>query len=96
MPTFPLTNLSSRITVDINTTATLNDSTFIRPLYLYVVVIVLLYILMHIAHISTMKCSLEQCFFSYAALTYTQYVSSFFYIILILFLFSVDIITYRS
>ena len=76
MPTFPLTNLSSRINVDINTTATMNDSTFLTLLYLYFVVIVLLYILMHIAQlISTMKCSLEQCFFSYAALTYTQYVS---------------------
>ena len=34
---------------------------------------------MHIAQTSTMKCSLEQCFFSYAALTYEQHVSVFFF-----------------
>ena len=47
---------------------------------------------MHIAQTSTMKCSLEPCFFSYAARTYdAQHVSGFFfffYTILILFLFS--------
>ena len=34
---------------------------------------------MHIAQTSTMKCSLEQCFFSYAALIYEQHVSVFFF-----------------
>ena len=46
---------------------------------------------MHIAQTATMKCSLEQCFFSYAARTYdVQHVSGllFFYTIFILFLFS--------
>ena len=42
---------------------------------------------MHIAQTSTMKCSLEQCFFSYAALTYEQHVSIF------LFFFAVFIVS---
>ena len=52
----------------------------------------LLHMQMHIAQTSTMKCSVEQCFFSYAARTYdAQHVSFFFfsvYTFLILFLFS--------
>ena len=43
-----------------------------------------------------MKCSLEQCFFSYAALTYEQHVSVFFFFFVVFIVSDLNDLIYTS